>query len=157
MRDRGPVKPQLEAAFTITADIAPPLSSGPGPLGERLHIAILGGTVAGPRLNGVILPGGSDWPLIQSNGTSRISAFYTIRADDGTPILVRNEGLRVSSPEVLRRLRSAGSVSPDDYYFRSTPRFEAPEGSHGWLNETIFVASLMPLGQRIVVDVFAVR
>lgn len=153
-----PATPGLEHVFTIVAEIGTPLSGGRSSAGERLHIPILGGTVRGPRLEGTIRPGGSDWPLIRPDGTSEIEATYTVAADDGTPILVRNAGLRVSAPEVLARLRAGEAVAPDEYYFRSAPRFDAPDGPHAWLRDRLFVASLAPdpVAGRIVIDVYAV-
>lgn len=153
-----PATPALEHVFIIAAEIGRPLSGGRSAQGERLHIPILGGTVAGPRLSGTIRPGGSDWPLIRPDGTSEIEATYTVVADDGTPILVRNAGLRVSAPEVLARLRAGEAVAPDEYYFRSAPRFDVPDGPHAWLRDRLFVASLAPdpAAGRIVIDVYAV-
>lgn len=134
--------PGLEYVFTIHAEIGDVVSGGSSPLGERLHIPILGGIVEGPALSGTIAPGGSDWPLVRRDGASNISAHYTIIASDGTPILVINNGLRVSAPEVTARLRAGEPVDPDEFYFRSSPLFEAPEGPHAWLNNFVFVASL---------------
>ncbi len=155
MTDR-PAQPGLEPAFTIRASIAAPVAGAEGPLGDRLHIPITGGLIEGPRLSGKITPGGSDWPLLRRDGSSRISARYTIIADDGTPIMVENEGLRVSSPEVTKRLRAGEPVDPTEYYFRSSPVFEAPAGPHQWLNETVFVASLARIGDDVVIDVYSV-
>lgn len=151
-----PTQPGLDHVFTIRASIGAAASRGQGPLGERLHIPITGGRVDGPRLSGTIRPGGSDWPLIRGDGNSRISARYTIEADDGTPILVVNEGLRVSPPDVTERLRAGEPVDPSEFYFRSAPVFEAPHGPHGWLNESIFTASLARDGSDIVIDVYRV-
>ena len=151
-----PAAPGLEYAFTIRAEIGRTMTGGSSRNGERLHIAIAGGRVEGPRLGGTIAPGGSDWPLLRPDGASRISACYTIVASDGTPILVRNEGIRVSSPEVLTRLRAGEAVDPAEYYFRTTPVFEAPDGPHAWLNDTVFVASLCRSGGEVVVDVYRV-
>lgn len=151
-----PAEPGLEFAFLIRATIGRTLTGGQSRNGERLHIEITGGTVEGPRLAGSIAPGGSDWPVLRPDGVSRISATYTIVASDDTPILVRNEGLRVSTPEVLTRLRAGSPVDPSEYYFRSTPVFEAPDGRHGWLNDTIFVASLCRAGNEVLVAVHAV-
>jgi len=151
-----PAAPGLEYAFTIRAEIGRTMTGGASRNGERLHIAIDGGRVEGPRLGGTIAPGGSDWPLLRPDGASRISACYTIVASDGTPILVRNEGIRVSSPEVLTRLRAGEAVDPAEYYFRTTPVFEAPDGPHAWLNDAMFVASLCRSGDAVVVDVYRV-
>lgn len=152
----SPATPSLEHVFTIRADIGPAKSGGVGAHGERLHIPILGGDVSGPRLAGRILPGGSDWPLLRRDGASEISAIYTIEASDGTLILVRNNGLRISSPLVLQRLRAGEAVDPSEYYFRSSPVFEAPDGSHKWLSEGVFVASLAPRGHSIEIAVYLV-
>lgn len=151
-----PAAPGLEYAFTIRAEIGRTMTGGSSRNGERLHIAIAGGRVEGPRLGGTIAPGGSDWPLLRPDGASRISACYTIVASDGTPILVRNEGIGVSSPEVLTRLRAGEAVDPAEYYFRTTPVFEAPDGPHAWLNDAMFVASLCRSGDAVVVDVYRV-
>lgn len=151
-----PVVPELEKVFTIRAEIDAPLSAGPAPHGERLHIPITGGRVDGPRLSGQILPGGSDWPLIGPDGHSRIEAHYTIQADDGTLIRVTNRGLRTSSPEVRARLRSGEQVLPSEYYMRAAPVFDAPDGPHRWLSETLFVCSIAPRSRVIVIDVYRV-
>lgn len=151
-----PVRPGLEHVFTIRAEIGEVLSGGVSPKGERLHIPITGGTVEGPRLQGKILPGGSDWPLIRTDGASEISARYSILTEDGTPIEVLNEGLRVSSGEVLERLRAGEPVDPGEYYFRTAPVFSAPNGPHAWLNECLFVASLCRAENGVVVAVYRV-
>jgi hypothetical protein len=151
-----PSVPGLKPAFTIKAEIDTPRSAGPGPLGERLHIPISGGQVFGPRLNGRILPGGSDWPIIGSDGNSRVEAHYTIEADDGTLIYVINKALRVSTPEVTARLRAQERVEPTEYYMRGAPIFDAPTGKHSWLNEHLFVCSIAPTGREIYIDVYIV-
>ena len=156
MNAMKPTVPGLEHCFTIRADVGRTLTGGASRNGERLHIEITGGSVEGPRLSGRIAAGGSDWPLVRPDGASRISACYTIVASDGTPVFVRNEGLRVSSPEVLSRLRAGERVDPAEFYFRSTPVFEAPDGPHGWLNDAVFVASLCRSGAKVVVDVYRV-
>lgn len=152
----SPTVPGLEFAFQIRAQIGETRTGGQSPKGERLHIEITGGTVQGPMLTGAIMPGGSDWPLIRTDGTSEISARYSIIASDSTPVLVCNKGLRVSSPEIMARLRAGEAVDPSEFYFRSSPRFEAPEGPHGWLNDSIFVASLCRDRADILIDVFRV-
>ncbi|MCB1383224.1 MAG: DUF3237 domain-containing protein [Notoacmeibacter sp.] len=153
---KTPALPGLDYVFTIRAEIGEVRSGGVSPKGERLHIPITGGTVRGPRLNGTILPGGSDWPLIRADGTSEISARYSILTDDGTPIEVHNDGLRVSSASVLVRLRAGETVDPAEYYFRTAPVFAAPDGPHAWLNDSLFVASICRDGDGVAVDVYRV-
>jgi hypothetical protein len=149
--------PPLEFAFTIRAEIGAVLRAGPGPLGERQHIPITGGSVEGPMLQGTILPGGSDWALTRFDGQSVIDAHYTVRAADGTLIYVHNRGLRVCSAEVLERLRRGEPVAPVDVYFRCAPVFDAPDGVHRWLTNHIFVADLARCANGVVVNVFVVK
>jgi len=52
------MRPILEPAFEVRVDVAPPLRvGGRGPHEVLSFVAITGGTVAGPRLQGVVLPG----------------------------------------------------------------------------------------------------
>ena len=149
--------PTLEFVFEIRAQVGAVLRGGAGRLGERLHIPITGGTVSGPRLSGRVVPGGSDWLLARPDGASVIDAHYTIVADDGTPIYVRNRGLRVSSADVLARLQQGQPVADDEMYFRSAPSFDAPDGPHGWLADHLFVACLARAGEVVRVQVFVVH
>jgi hypothetical protein len=157
MNTDTPIAPGLRHVFTLHARIGTIGMGGPGPLGVRQHIPITGGEVSGPALQGRILPGGSDWALVRADGASFIDARYTIEAQDGTLIYVQSQGLRVSSPEVLAQMRAGQPVDPAHVYFRGTPRFEAPEGQHGWLNRHLFVATLTRETDGVRLQVFAVE
>ncbi len=156
MSDDAPEAPPLDFCFTISADIVPPLTNGPGVNGERKHIRITGGTVSGPGLNGRILPGGSDWLWQRPDGTAEIQAHYTIEADDGALIYVRNIGLRVADDDVRADLVAGRPVDPGRFYFRAAPVFDAPDGRHRWLRERIFVCKVAPRQGGVDVDVFCV-
>jgi hypothetical protein len=151
-----PPAPPLEFAFSIDARIGPFTPQGAGPLGQRLHIPIVGGQVTGPRLNGRILPGGSDWALLRSDGASFIDARYTIETGDGTLIYVQSRGLRVSSAEVLERLQTGKEVADEEVYFRCAPTFETPEGAHAWLNQRLFVATVRRTVSGVQLQVFQI-
>lgn len=151
-----PQTPGLELVFAIEAEIAPPRNAGPGPLGQRLHIPILGGRVHGPRLTGRILPGGSDWPILGPDGNSRIMAHYTVEASDGALIYVQNEGLRVSTSEALAEVRAGRDLGPEAFYMRAAPRFDCADGPHQWLRLSLFVCTLAPSQNCIAIDVYRV-
>lgn len=136
-----PATPGLQFACEIRAEVEVPVSAGPGVNGERRHIVITGGTLRGPLINGSILPGGSDWLWQRPDGTAEIHAHYTVRLDDGTPVYLRNLGLRHAEPAVLARLRAGESVDPSAYYFRTAPVFDAPDGPHAWLRNRSFIGS----------------
>lgn len=152
----SPQPPGLRHAFNIEAAIGSIGVAEPGPLGQRQHILILGGQVTGPALQGRIRPGGADYALLRTDGSSEIDARYTIEANDGALIYVQSNGLRVSPPEVLKQMRAGLPVDASSVYFRATPRFEAPKGPHDWLNQTLFVATLSRLPQAVHLAVFQI-
>lgn len=150
----APLPPALEHAFTIEVDISRPLTNGAGENGERKHIPITGGTVSGPELSGRVLPGGYDWLWQRPDGVAEINAYYSLEAEDGALIYVRNIGLRVALPETRAALQAGQSVDPEAYYFRAAPVFDAPDGPHQWLRETLFVSRITPRAGGVAVDVF---
>ncbi len=119
--------------------VLPPTVVGQGPLGTRLIYYITGGTVKGPKLNGEVLPGPADWLLVRSDGSFELDVRATIRTDDGQFIYVRYRGLNVIAPEVLQRIQKGESVASSEYYFRTTPIFEAGAEKYSWLNQVICV------------------
>jgi len=132
---------ELVFAFELHVLIDRPLPVGSTPRGLRRVVPIAGGSFEGPRLRGRIVPGGADWQWERADGVLEAEARYELEADDGTVISVVNTGVRRGSADVMRRLGAGELVDPTSYYFRTTPRFEAPAGPHDWLNRSIFVAS----------------
>jgi hypothetical protein len=119
--------PGVEFAFEERVTLAPAVVLGNTALGHRQYIPITGGTVAGPKLKGQVLPGGHDFQLTyRGSNCTQLSADYFLKADDGTVIHVFNEGL----------------VCPGGERPLFHPKVEAPEGAHGWLTRATFVATL---------------
>ena len=126
-------------------------------IGERRIVPITGGEVAGPQLQGTILPGGADWQVVCSDGTALLEARYVVETDDGALVYVRNLGIRHGPPEVLERLRRGEVVNPAEYYFRSSPRFESAHPRYSWLNRIVAVASGARLESEVLIDIYVVR
>jgi hypothetical protein len=146
----------LDFAFPLSVQVAPPLELGQTHLGRRRIIAITGGSVAGPRLDGVVLRGGADWQIIRADGVAELEARYTLRAADGGLISVTNRGLRHGPEAVLNKLLAGEPVDPAAYYFRCAPLLETAAPAHQWLTRTLFVASGARHPDRVEIDVFAV-
>lgn len=147
--------PKLDYAFTLVARVAAPVDLGEAQGFRRRVVPILDGTVSGPLFEGTILAGGADWQRIRpADGLSRLFATYAIRHKDGTIVQVENRGLRRAAPEVMERLNGGEIVEPALVYFRSAPVFDAPEGPHAWLNESLFLASGRRMPDRVEIDVY---
>jgi len=149
-----PSPPLLRFVFVAYVDIGAAQEIGETTAGRRRVIPITGGRVEGPRLQGEVVPGGADWQLVRSDGTVELVARYTLRATDGTLISVVNRGLRRAPPEVLARLTAGEIVDPSLYYFRATPSFSVAPGPHGWLADSIFVATGERQARQVVIRFF---
>jgi hypothetical protein len=146
-----------EFAFTIQAELAEPEVIGKMAQGVRRYVRILGGRVSGPKLTGSVLAGGGDSQLVLSDTLLELEARYFLRASDGTGISVVNKGLRRAPKTVTERLLRGEAVGANEYYFRTSPRFEAPaDSAHAWLNESLFVASAERQKLAVIVHVHRV-
>lgn len=119
-----------EFSFTIEAKISAPIMMGDTVDGRRLSIPITGGRFYGQNIQGTILPGGADYQLIRKDGVTQLHAVYMMRTDDGALINVINDGLIV--PESNNQA----------FYFRTAPKFIAPNGKYDWLNKALFVGGV---------------
>lgn len=120
--------------------------------GRRRVVPVAGGRLHGPLLNGEIVPGGADWQLLAADGTAQIEARYTIRADDGSLILVHSRGVRSGPPEVMGRLLAGEIVDPADYYFRTIVTLETGAPAYEWVNSRLFIAVAVRLPDGVVYD-----
>ena len=123
--------PRIEFVFEERVTLAPAVVLGETDLGHRQYIPITGGQVAGPKLQGEVIPGGWDFQLRLAGGCGTLSADYFLRATDGTVIHILNQSFNCG----------IAGANGERSWFR--PTFEAPKGSaHEWLTRGTFVASL---------------
>lgn len=137
------VPPNLEFAFQIRVELAERLHYGPTLAGvKRGFVAVLGGTIEGPRFSGRVVPNsGGDYPTIYPDGTAVFDARYLLEADDGTLIELRSRGFRHGDPEILSRLVGGEDIDPSQYYMYLTPQFDVPRGPHEWLGRSVFLVT----------------
>ncbi|MPQ96487.1 DUF3237 family protein [Modestobacter sp. I12A-02628] len=101
-----------------------------------------GGTVTGERVNGTVQPGGADWVTQRSDGVMVIDVRLTLATDDGAVIGMTYTGLaRGRTPELTERFRRRELLGYDDFYLRTTPRFETGDARYAWLNGLVAVAN----------------
>lgn len=149
--------PRLEFAFGVALTLDPPLLLGGPPAGQTAVVHVTGGSFAGPRLRGRVVPGsGGDWARLRADGVLEFDARYLLEEADGTLITLRSLGYRWGPPSVMERLVRGQQVEPSAYYMRVTPRFEVRPGAHDWLGRHVFVGvgRKTPGGNHI--DYFAV-
>jgi hypothetical protein len=148
--------PTLTHVFSLRGELAPPVEQGTIDGGLKRFIPVTGGVVSGPGLQGRLLPGGGDWQAVLPGGLTDVLARYFIEASDGTIIGVTNAGMRTATPEVIDKLTRGIEVAPDQYYFRTTPRFDVRSGPHEWLRRHVFVARGIRRPDHVIVDFYRV-
>jgi len=149
------VAPQLEFVFAAAVAVGPPLEFGDVAKGGRRVVPILGGSFAGPRLCGDVMPG-ADWQVLRDDGVAELEARYALRSDDGALILVRNLALRHGPAEVMTALSAGRPVAPNSYYFRGASFFETSAERYAWLAKTIVVCRGERAPQEVKLEFFTV-
>ncbi|WP_197093444.1 DUF3237 domain-containing protein [Nonomuraea sp. SBT364] len=145
----------LEPLATFRVELDPILDLGDSPWGHRRVINIVGGAFDGPRLSGVVLPGGADWQILHADGMASVDTRYTLRTHDGALLYISTSGVRHGPAEVLGRLARGEEVDPSEYYFRLFCRFETGDARYLWLNRTLAVASAARTATDVRYDAYA--
>ena len=125
-----PQAPDMEFMFEAEVLLSPRVEVGQTAFGNRGYIPIIGGNFTGPAAKGKVMPGGWDWQLQTSQGCSSLHADYFLQTDDGAIVNVVNHG---------QFCQTAGAPAGPIY---TTPRFEAPMGRYGWLNNGAWISRL---------------
>ena len=125
--------PRSVLVYQAVALLEERVPHGKTPYGERFRVPIIGGGFEGPEIKGRILPGGADWQLLRADGYLELVADYDMETDDKVLIKVTNRGLIQTVPG-----------ADGQRYAMTTPRFEAPMGKYGWLNQLIFAGTVAP-------------
>lgn len=153
---------ETEFLFEARVKLAEPMHVGPTPSGHRMIVNVAGGTFAGPRLRGEVVPmSGADWSLIRADGAGALDVRMCLRTHDDALIYVHWHGLMVAAPEHLDY--ALDFQKPDDpdgasrYYFRASPQFEVADERYAWLNRIIAVTKSRTGDGGVVHRAFAVR
>jgi hypothetical protein len=147
---------ELVPLFELVADVSEPQVIPEGPYGTRRFIPVAGGSFRGDRLDGTVMPGGSDCQLVRPDGVAELDVRVALQTRDGTILFMRGLGLRHGSPEVMRRIGQRETVSPASYYFRETMLFEAPPGPYAWLNRIIAIGTGERLTHTVRLSVYEI-
>ena len=140
--------------MSLAVDVGDVVTMGPGPLGERRVVGILGGTFEGPEMRGEVLPGGADWQIVRKDGVLDLDARYALKDQAGGIIRVVSQGYRHGSPEVLEALARGEHVDPSRYFFRTIMRFETGAPYLESLNKTIAVATAERKARQVLLTAY---
>jgi hypothetical protein len=134
-------EPRLTLVYRLEAVLGEPLELGEVSQGHRRIVPQIGGTFAGPELNGKLLPGVSaDWQIVLPDGTAIADIRYTLQTDAGALLYVQSRGVRHGSPEVLARLAHGEDVDASEYTFRTSTQIETASRDLNWLNKGVFIS-----------------
>jgi hypothetical protein len=146
-----------ELLFEAHIDLAPAEDVGATPFGARSIHVVTGGTFEGPKLRGTFRPGGGDWLLELPNGAGELDVRGTMQTDDGALIYISYHGVLDVAPDVMARVFAGEDVSPSEYYFRTTPRFETGSEKYAWLNKTVCIGTGHFAPGKVGYRIFAVK
>ena len=148
---------QHELLFEISGDLAPAQEIGRMPAGVRQIYYVTGGIFAGPRLRGVVLPGGGDWLLERSDGTDLLDVRATLQTDDGHLIYTNYRGYVYFPPLALAKQEAGQPLEWSDYYFRTAPFFETGSEKYAWLNNVLAVGVGEIVDGTVAYSVYAIK
>ena len=145
--------PRFDFLVKLVVDVGEVVSMGPGPLGERRVVNILGGTFEGPGMRGEVLPG-ADWQIVRADGVLDLDAHYALKDAGGGIVRVISQGYRHGPGDVLAALARGEDVDPTRYFFRTVMRFETGAPYLEWLNRTIAVATAERKARQVLLDAY---
>jgi len=169
--------PTLTKDFHLECDLNPRLSLGSGP-GDTLWnwISFTGGTWNATWGNGTIevtrlLPnllhrtltspqlGGHDYQYVLPALAAKLDTRYLLKTADKTPayIQIKTDGWRTGPPDVLQALNDplrADDVDPSTYKFRLYINMNTGDPRYNHVNTTMWVASGMRKGAKVIYDAY---
>jgi len=149
--------PEVKTEFLFTIALEVEVSDlGDTPYGHRRVARFGTGSFEGPKLNGIVLPGGGGLTLIRRDEVLELDVRITLETDDKQQIYMTWKGFRHGPKEVIDRLDRGETVDPETYYFRTTPYFETSAEKYGWLNRICSIATGSVRAGRRTFEVFQV-
>lgn len=110
---------------------------GDTPEGGRFHTQFKGGTVEGPRLNGIIRPGGLASSVFRPDDVLDIDIRMTLEMKGGALIYYRYGGVMDFGAGNVKKL-FAGQLK-GKHYSHTTPRMITAHPDYQWVNRRQFI------------------
>ena len=144
--------------MTLSLDVAfgAMLTIGKTPAGVRRIAPVTGGTFAGPRLNGVVRPGGADWVVNRPDGVMVIDVRLVLETDDGALAYLTYQGRFLAAPEAMARFARGAMLAPEEYSLAVQARLECGVTRYAWLNDLVIVGTGQQTRSGPIYDLFAI-
>lgn len=133
---------KTEHLFDIVVDLNLPLLFGSISGGQRVLYGAAGGTFAGPKVRGDVVPGGGDWAIFRPDGSMTLDVRLTLRTHDGALVYMSYGGRWITPPELRTDMadpQKRFQVDPARYYFRTNPLFETGAKEYAWMNDIVCI------------------
>lgn len=125
--------------LSLDVDLAGIVALGDTPVGRRIVAPVKGGSFAGERLSGTVLPGGSDWVTHRADGNSLIDVRLTLNTDDGATLGLTYHGRFLGAAGTMQRFVAGQPIDASDYSLQTVARFETGDPRYAWLNDAIVI------------------
>ena len=142
------LKTEFLCTVAANVDWRQVIDVGATPHGIRQVVYIKGGTFEGPKIKGVVLPGGGDWFVRRADQVVEVDVRCVLRTDDNHLIYCGLKGINEMTAEVGIKAITGKSIDSSKYYFRVTAVLETGSPKYAWLNRIVAVGvgNLMPAG-----------
>src|ERR1700709_2578864 len=118
------VEIRTQHLLTVKLAVSGMQAIGETPSGNRRIGLVASGTFEGPKLRGIVLPGGADWIIGRPDGVTTLDVRIVLQTDDGAAIGLQYRGLRHGPQAVMDKVNAGEFVEPSEYYFRTIVTFE---------------------------------
>jgi Protein of unknown function (DUF3237) len=142
--------------LTLKLSVSGMQAIGATPGGNRRVGLVAGGTFEGPKLRGIVLPGGADWIIGRPDGVTTLDVRIVLETDDKATIGLTYRGLRHGPAAVMEKVNSGQFVDPSEYYFRTAINFETAAPKYEWLNRIIGIGTGSRPPEGPVYEIFEV-
>ncbi|KAK3314521.1 hypothetical protein B0H66DRAFT_563096 [Apodospora peruviana] len=141
---KTPKIPGISYLYTVNITAGETYPVGNGPHGLRLVVPITGGTFAGPKLRGTVMPVGGEWGTLDTghaNGSFYPDVRQTFKTDDGAYIQIFESG-----------------ASQTDGSAHVSLKFDTGSEKYYWLNRAVGFGILNRLTDTsLTIDAFIVN
>lgn len=107
---------------------------------EVLISPTCGGSFSGEKIRGDIEGIGAGYSLLKAPGRNNVKFKVLMNTDDGEHIVMKFDGILMLDGELEDQLENGQAVSPEDYYYRGTVKFDTGAEKYGWLNDRCCLA-----------------